>query len=148
LPEGNSDENATASDLREQRQFSDHCRPSDGILIPEAGPLMNPLRPFMLPEKLLAKHYVSHGWLAGTLAVPFVLLAAALWRSGTLSGWFASRQRFAEGMVESRRAGDHCTIYSRRSCNNGDQGEGTSFAGEARKRRDHFVYWAHYDFCN
>jgi hypothetical protein len=23
-------------------------------------------------------HYVSHGWLAGTLALPFVLLAAAL----------------------------------------------------------------------
>ena len=63
--------------------FSDHCRPSDGILIPGAGPLMNPLRPFMLPEKLLAMHYVSHGWLARTLAVPFVLLAAALWRSGT-----------------------------------------------------------------
>jgi hypothetical protein len=39
MPEGNSDEHATASDLREQRQFSDHCRPSDGILILRTGSL-------------------------------------------------------------------------------------------------------------
>jgi hypothetical protein len=34
---------------------------------------MDPLRTLMLPEKIIALHYVPHGWLAGTLAVPFVL---------------------------------------------------------------------------
>jgi Protein of unknown function (DUF2961) len=41
------------------------------------GPLMDPLRPFILPEKILVMHHVPHRWLALTLAAPFVLLSAA-----------------------------------------------------------------------
>jgi hypothetical protein len=39
---------------------------------------MRPLRLVVRPEKMLDMHYVPHGWLAATFAVPFVLLAAAL----------------------------------------------------------------------
>ena len=53
------------------------------------GPFMDPLRTFMLPEKIIAMHYVPHGWLAGTLAVPFVLLAAALQKRYRLGAWLS-----------------------------------------------------------
>jgi hypothetical protein len=43
----------------------------------------------MLPEKIIAMHYVPGGWLAGTLAVPFVLLAAALEKRHGLAAWLS-----------------------------------------------------------
>jgi hypothetical protein len=50
---------------------------------------MDPLRPLTLPEKIIAMHYVPHGWLAGTLAVPFVLLAAALEKRHGFAAWLS-----------------------------------------------------------
>jgi hypothetical protein len=51
------------------------------------GPLDGPLQHFMWPEKILAMHYLPHGWMAVALAVPFVLVAPALEKRHGFASW-------------------------------------------------------------
>jgi hypothetical protein len=45
------------------------------------------LRIFMRPEKMLGMHYLAHRWLAWTLALPFVILGAALEKQHGFASW-------------------------------------------------------------